>query len=476
MPPQIATLVFVAGILGLFWLDHDPEGWTSKALWIPVMRLWLCGSRPVIAWLAVFGLADRMPAVSSTQQYIDGSPADRNVYTFLLVASVIILLSRSRRVAELLRSNWPILLFFSYCAVSVFWSDYPFVAFKRWTKGIGDLLMVLIVLTELEPETAVKRLLSRTAFVLVPLSVLFIKYFPELGREYNQWTWVPMYCGIAETKNELGMLCAICGLGSLWRLLLAYRDDASSQRTRQLIAHGTILVMVLWLFWMANSMTSLACFLLAGSLIAVTSLVRSAPTPAVVHLLVAVIIVGSAFVLFSGSSGSVLQTMGRDATLTGRTSVWDAVLSVSSSPLLGTGYESFWLGDRLERVGELTAPGIQEAHNGYLEVYLNLGWVGVSLLAILIVTGYQNVIVSCRLDKNLSGLRLALFVVAVIYSFTEAGFRETALVWIFLLFATTAVPEATIPEVPPQIDMDWAHNFTEQESKRDHLPRTVEQN
>ena len=466
MAPQIAAVVFALGILGLFWLDQDPEGRTSKALWIPVVRLLLCGSRPVIAWLAAFGLADRMPTVSSTQQYIDGSPADRNVYTLLLVASVIILLSRSRRATELLRSNWPILLFFSYCAVSVLWSDYPFVAFKRWTKGVGDLLMVLIVLTELEPEIALKRLLSRTAFLLVPLSVLFIKYFPELGREYNQWSWLPSYCGVTETKNELGMLCVIFGLGSLWQFLAAYRDDPSSRRTRQLIAHGAILVMVLWLFWMANSMTSLACFLLAGSLIAVTNLVRPAPTPAIVHLLVAGVVAVSAFVLFSGSSGSVLQTMGRDPTLTGRTGIWDAALSVSRSPLLGTGYESFWLGDRLERVGELTAPGIQEAHNGYLEVYLNLGWAGVTLLAVLIVTGYRNVMVSFRQDTALGGLNLAFFVVALIYNFTEAGFRETTLVWIFFLFATTAVLLPTdlqatnlTGEVPPP--ECWGRDFKE---------------
>ena len=470
MAPSIATLVCFAGILGLFWLDHDPKGRTSRALWIPTFRLLLSGSRPVIAWLAVFGLADRMPTVLATQQYIDGSPADRNVYTLLLVASVIVLLCRRRKVAELLRSNWPILLFFSYCAVSVLWSDYPFVAFKRWTKGVGDLLIVLIVLTEPEPGTALRRLLTRTAFLLVPLSVLFIKYFPDLGREYNQWSWLPMYCGVTETKNELGMLCVIFGLGSLWRFLAAYRDQASSRRTRQMIAHGAILAMVLWLFWMANSMTSLSCFILAGSLIAVTSLVRPAPKPAVVHLLVAGLVVVSALVLFSGAGGGVLQTMGRNPTLTGRTGIWDAVIAVSANPVFGTGYESFWLGDRLERIGELTAPGIQEAHNGYLELYLNLGWVGVTLLAVLIVTGYRKAIAAFHRDPVAGGLQLAYFVVAVIYSFTEAGFRETTLVWIFFLWATIALPESEL-----QIDMANSESFNERETQSDYLRGAFQQ-
>ena len=44
---QIATLAFFAGILGLFVLNRDRTVTTSKALWIPVVWLWIAGSRPV---------------------------------------------------------------------------------------------------------------------------------------------------------------------------------------------------------------------------------------------------------------------------------------------------------------------------------------------------------------------------------------------------------------------------------------------
>ena len=76
----------------------------------------------------------------------------------------------------------PILIFFPYCALSILWADYPLVAFKHWNKGIGDLVMVLVVLTDPEPAAAFKRLLSRLGFVLLPLSILFIKYYPSIGR------------------------------------------------------------------------------------------------------------------------------------------------------------------------------------------------------------------------------------------------------------------------------------------------------
>ena len=38
------------------------------------------------------------------------------------------------------------------------------------------------------------------------------------------------------------------------------------------------------------------------------------------------------------------------------------------------------MGSTLQRVWDLSVHGIQEAHNGYLEVYINLGWIGELLL------------------------------------------------------------------------------------------------
>jgi exopolysaccharide production protein ExoQ len=437
MNPHVATIVFVVGIWGLFWLDRDNSARTSKALWIPVLWLLINGSRPVSDWLQVG------PTMDTPDQYLDGSPLDAIVWGVLLAGGLLVLVGRRRQVGAFLRENGPILLFFAYCALSILWSDHSFVAFKRWTKAIGDVVMVLVVLTDPDREAAVKRLLARAGFVLIPLSVLFVKYYPDLGRSYNPWTWVPTFSGVTTGKNLLGMTCLVCGLGSLWHFLAAYTGQKRKERTRRLIAHGTILAMVIWLFSIADSMTSLSCFVMAGGLMVMTSLSRFGRKTAVVHLAVAAIVGLSVCALFLDSGGSLVSSLGRDATLTGRTEVWKAVLSLKGNPLLGTGFESFWLGDRLERVWFLIKEkGIQEAHNGYLEVYLNLGWIGVTLLAVIIVTSYKKVIAALRRDPDLGRIRLAFFVVGVVYNFTEAGFRMMSLVWIGFLLATMAVPKS----------------------------------
>src|SRR5438128_579043 len=80
-----------------------------------------------------------------------------------------------------------LIVFLLYCFISIAWSDFPFIAFKRWIKILGHPIMALIVLTEPDPKEALIRLMKRCAYVVVPVSILFSKYYPELGRGFTPW-------------------------------------------------------------------------------------------------------------------------------------------------------------------------------------------------------------------------------------------------------------------------------------------------
>src|SRR5438093_7764446 len=125
MPPEIATVVFAVGILGLFILGRNQGSRPSPALWIPVLWVSLGTSKPVSTWL---GLGT---GLLSPDQILEGSPLERAVLTSLLAAGLIVLAERARHTGALVRVNGPILIFLLYGAISIFWSDYPFVAFKR---------------------------------------------------------------------------------------------------------------------------------------------------------------------------------------------------------------------------------------------------------------------------------------------------------------------------------------------------------
>jgi O-antigen ligase len=395
---------------------------------------------------------------------VEGSPLDRNVFLGLVVAGFVVLWGRQSTVLRFLRANPAILWFALYCGVSTIWSDYPGVALKRWIKSVGDLVMVLIVLTDRDRSLAIKRLLARVGFVLIPVSVLLVKYYPDMARYYSRWEGKMFISGVGEDKNMLGMTCLIFGLGAWWRLLATWSGPKDKNRTHRLVAHGTILAMTAWLLWRANSMTSISCFLMTAFLLAMTSLFRYARRPAMVHLQVLAIVCSAFSALFLKVGGGVLETMGRNSTLTGRTEIWKQLLNFAGNPFLGTGFQSFWVGDQLQKIwasGGYLA-GINESHNAYLEVFLNLGWIGLVLLAVLLIACYRNVLSTLRQGTESATLGLAFFVVAVVYGFTEAaGFQMMNPVWFGFLLAATAVPPTIARHSPLRVAEAAAFSETE---------------
>src|SRR5271165_6342245 len=406
MTALIATILFSIGIIGLFVLDRDHEARTSKALWIPVVYLLCTGSRPVSMWL---GYAQPF----GVEGGIYSSPIDQAVQLVLLALGLMVLIARGRKVGSPLRSSGPILLFFSYAALSILWSDFPSVTLKHWTKGVEDIVMVLVVLTDGDPVMAVKRLLTRAGFILIPLSLLLCRYYPRLGRIFTKG-WLVEFVGVSTQKNQLGMICMIFGLGSLWCFLRAYRDRESAARSRHLLAHGVMLGIVVWLLLMCRSLTSSVCLVLAGTVMALASRRSPEAKPARVHLLVAAAVCIALFPLFVAPS--LVESFGRDATFSGRTAIWNRVPELVRNPWVGEGYETFLVGPRLLELRKTFEDSFQEAHNGYLEVYLNLGWIGVSLFALLLITGYQKVVAAFRRDPAVGSLSLAFFVAVVIYA------------------------------------------------------------
>jgi exopolysaccharide production protein ExoQ len=441
VPPTIAAALTLIGIVGLLWLDRDPRSRTSPALWIPLAWFLLACSRPLSTW---FNLGP-IQAESLTAQLSEGSPLDRAVLAGFLFLGIIVLLNRGKRLERCVCDSWPVLLFFGYCLLSLAWSDYPMVGFKRWNKAVGDWVMILIIWTDPQPIAAFKRLLARTAYVLVPVSILFVKYYANLGRAYD-WLGEAHYSGVTAEKNTLGSICMVFGLASIWRILNLFSEEPRIQpRLRRLIVHVTILTMVLWLLSIADAMTSLACFLLATCALVAGRLRLCARNPVIIHVLILLLLLAPVSVALLGFSPETLQQMGRNTTLTDRTDIWESVIHLTPNRWLGAGFESFWLGPRLETVvSQVTKWWVpNQAHNGYLEIFANLGWIGVGCLGLVIFWGYCRIIHGLRRNLPAADLMLAYFLAGLIFNISEAAFfRMMIPAWLFFLIAITAPMDA----------------------------------
>jgi exopolysaccharide production protein ExoQ len=441
MGATLALLICSVGIAGLFFLDRDTSVRTSKALWLPVIWIWIAGSRPVSTWLGTGG--DSAGGLAST---LDGSPMDAAIFEVLIVAGLLVLFLRRNRPIGLLRASGPVVIYFLYCMISTAWSPIHGPAFKRWIKDVGDLIMVLLVVTDARPLAALRRLYSRVGFILFPLSIALIRY-TTLGRDFTP-DGAPENTGVTMNKNSLGVIVYVVSLGALWNVCALILDKAAPNRSRRLVAQCTLLATGLLLLQMAHSATSVFCFVLGAGLMLASGLRFFRRRPSRLHALcMGILLFGAVMMLFGGQS-VVTSTLGRSSDLSGRTDIWKASIAAADNPIFGTGFESFWNvnGDKVARglPGYWEIGNLVSAHNGYIEVYLDLGWVGLFLIASILISGYLRATKAFKRDREVGGLILSYIVTSAFYSITETGFRELGPCWIFLLLAVVGASGAAV--------------------------------
>jgi O-antigen ligase len=91
------------------------------------------------------------------------------------------------------------------------------------------------------------------------------------------------------------------------------------------------------------------------------------------------IVIITASVMFGAE---ILALLGRDTTLTGRTDIWQAVWqSILKRPMLGYGFAGFWIGMKGEAINVIASVlwDVPHAHNGFLEIMLQLGVIGMAI-------------------------------------------------------------------------------------------------
>ena len=138
-----------------------------------------------------------------------------------------------------------------------------------------------------------------------------------------------------------------------------------------------------------------------------------------------------------------------DMTLTTRTDVWPLLLAHQENHLVGAGFNSFWAGERLVQLFK-SFGGIIQAHNGYLETYLNGGLVGVGSLVILLVSAYLSIRKKLVLGAPDASMRFVILLLAIIYNNSEASFNKVGLLWFVTVYA---LMEYRV-QLHPQTDVD----------------------
>ena len=177
MPKQLALLLCSLFVLWLLKYDRRRSNKVSLVLWLPSLWTLCIATRSIDSWLGVTGGSRE-----------SGGVLDPIFQSCLLCLGLIILAKRGLNWSSVARENIWLTMLIGFMLVSVVWSDIPFISFKRWIREFTAVTMALLVVTEPAPLQAMQSLLRRTIYILIPFSILLVKYFQDLGVIYNRWT------------------------------------------------------------------------------------------------------------------------------------------------------------------------------------------------------------------------------------------------------------------------------------------------
>lgn len=440
------------------WLlarDRRRRHSVSRALWVPVLLVVTYASRSPADWVSPGVVA---PGYSLAND-VSGSPVNQVFYASVIIAAFLIASSRGVKWDRLLAANGTITIFYAYFFLSLLWSAYPWDSFKRIAMDFGTTIPVIaVILSEKNPIEAVRAVYVRSACILFPLSILFTTYtFGRFGPTYSL-DGIATYTGVTDQKNSLGQMAAFLTLFLIWDCL----ETRSEGRVRigwdrlALVSIGT------WLLWVSESMTSLVCFAVGLTLLLAHERLNSrafSRSVLIVALAMPVLVVGTRS--FRSGMAPALEKMGRNPTLTGRSDIWKHITLDTVDPLVGDGFWCFWGGSGGQAIKEAMGTRIPNAHDGYLDIYLDGGIIGLVLLFCLLFANGNRLVANLRRGR-FQRVRFALLVVAILANISESFFARPSLVWFTTILVLIELPSLSRGEqVEPEAEGRWVKDLVD---------------
>lgn len=446
MPPNLVFLIGFSLIFCVFFIERKWVKDVSPALILVFLWCLVASTKPVGQWFEIW----RLPVIGSTDP-TEGNIYDKLFYGPLTIFGIFVLVRKKINWGIMIKKNKWLLILFLFMGLSILWSGFPVVSFKRLIKAFGSMVMALIVLTTCNRKTAFTTVLRWVSYIHIPFSIITIKYFRTIGVNWNNFSGEASWIGLATSKNTLGQVAAISAIYFIWDW-----TKNKGKNTARIIALLYFLMSLYLLKGSDNavSMTSVSIFLLALFLFLRIRLIKSNPlkvkrffvTCVLLILGILSILIVHTFVNFSEKSplGMIINFVGRDMTLTGRTEIWNDVFNIASkSPLIGVGYGGFWIG-RIANIPwtEKLTWTLGQAHNGYVDLYLQLGFIGVFIMLILIGSAVRELTVTYKADYDLGILRMILFLTILFVNITETTFlRGDHYLWFLFLLTVISGPE-----------------------------------
>jgi exopolysaccharide production protein ExoQ len=384
----------------------------------------------------------------------EGNPIYKLILTVSYLSVAGVLVPYWRETLVVIRRNGFLAALVLLAFVSCSWATLPALVLQRSIAVLGTTLLGIALAVRLSVEDQL-RLLSRVFRMIAVLSLACVLLLPSYGispRPEDNGEWQ----GIFYYKNGLGVAMALSVLVE-WQL-------PADTRFSKIVKRLALLLYAVLLYF-SGSVTSM--FALAGSLLFI-EIYRVATQrlriPSYAIVLAILLIIVSGVTVLRVNTGGVAGVLGRSSDLTGRTEIWSWVISyISERPFLGYGYSGFWGGvsPESEAIDRAVGGSIMYSHNGYLEVLLTLGAVGLLFALCFLGAGIKRAFYWSKRSRSREDLwPLAFLFFFLLYNLTECTILLQDLEWAVCvatvvgtdraLFAPDVEHEEEVPLVPSE--------------------------
>lgn len=360
-----------------------------------------------------------------------GDPMVQRTWLAMYAVTSVLILRHHRLVRAALGGNATLWGLVGLAVLSAGWSVAPTLTLRRSVALLGTTAFGLYLAARFSRREVLILLLSALGISAV-LSLAFALVLPSYGI-VNGWRGVYLH------KNSLGRVMAL-GV-TLWLPLMIF------DRRYPIIAPVFLSVSVALLL-LSNSTSSWVVCVAVIACLPVLRLLRSHAGVVGAMLMGIGIAVPVGAIWLAGNAQAIFALFGRDATLTGRTEVWRLVWErIAERPWLGYGYSAFWRGDTgpSGRLIAVLDEVFSSAHQGLLDLWLDLGLAGILLFANSFILSSRRAYASLRREPGVDGTFPALFLIFLLISnLTESNIlTQNSVLWI--LYVVVSVQLATTP-------------------------------
>lgn len=311
---------------------------------------------------------------------------------------------------------------------SALWADNALISLRQSGALVGTTLLGMFIARRFS-EQKIFKLASYTLGLLAILSIIVAVVAPSYG--IHEWgLHSGSWRGVFIHKNNLGKMMALSAI--FWYLFKTYYPAYKP---------------IGW-FFIGLSVVLVVLSKSAGAAVALTTVFLFLPTVSAIRkknpfiqFMSLILLVGTSVLLMlvAGNYEGFLEILGRDATLTGRSALWYLVWQqISEKYLLGFGYGGFWLGYNgpSASIWNLLPWTPVDAHNGFLDQWLQLGIIGLSIFAVSLIINLKRAI--SNIAHNKFGLFYLLFLTFfMLINIAESTLLErNSIFWILYVITT----------------------------------------